>query len=202
MQTHRLDRIRRLTIASMFIALIALMGFIPFLGFIPLGAGVSITLVHLPVLLGAALLDTKASTLFGLTFGVVSLLVVLTNPAPQPTDLFFINPLVSVLPRVLFGLIAGLLFSLTRRFSVLYRYGLLAVFALLATLTHTILVLTMLWMFEGASLISTFGNLLNFIWIILGLNGFIEAVIAALIIPTLTFALNRIPYVRQFHQPR
>lgn len=192
------QKIRELTIHSMFIALIALMGFVPFLGFIPLGASVSITIMHLPVLLGAALLSPRSATLFGFTFGVVSLLVVLTSAAPQPIDLFFINPLISVLPRILFGVIAGLLFALARKLTSWQQFGLLSLFAFLATVIHTILVLVMLWLFARADLLGLFGNLINFIWVILTLNGFVEALVAALVIPTLTFALQRLSYVRAF----
>jgi uncharacterized membrane protein len=189
--------IQNLTINAMFIALIALMGFVPFLGFIPLGASVSITIIHLPVLLGAALLSTRSATLFGLSFGVVSLLVVLTNPAPQPIDLFFVNPLISVLPRILFGFFAGFLFSLTRRFAFFKQYFLLSLFAFIATVFHTVLVLTMLWLFAGDDLSGLFGNLVDFIWFILSLNGLIEAVLSAIMIPLLTLALRRIPFVKQ-----
>ena len=40
MQLTVRKQIRKLTIHSMFIALIAIMGFVPFLGFLPIGAGV------------------------------------------------------------------------------------------------------------------------------------------------------------------
>jgi uncharacterized membrane protein len=190
-------RIQNLTVNAMLIALIALMGFVPFLGFIPLGASVSITIIHLPVLLGAALLSTRSATLLGLSFGLVSLLVVVTNPTPQPIDLFFVNPLISVLPRILFGLFAGILFSFTRRFANLQQYGLLSLFAFLATVYHTDLVLSMLWLFASAELSGLFGNLVQFIWYILSLNGLIEAMLSALLIPILTLALRRIRFVQQ-----
>jgi uncharacterized membrane protein len=190
-------RIQNLTVNAMFIALIALMGFVPFLGFIPLGASVSITIIHLPVLLGAALLSTRSATLFGLSFGIVSLLVVLTNPTPQTIDLFFVNPLISVLPRILFGFFAGVLFSFTRRFANLQQYGLLSIFAFLATVFHTVLVLSMLWLFANAELTGVFGSLVQFIWYILSLNGLIEAILSALLIPLLTLALRRISFVQQ-----
>ena len=193
-------RIQNLTVNAMLIALIALMGFVPFLGFIPLGASVSITLIHLPVLLGAALLSTRSATLLGLSFGLVSLLVVVTNPTPQPIDLFFVNPLISVLPRILFGLFAGILFSFTRRFANLQQYGLLSLFAFLATVFHTVLVLSMLWLFASAELSGLFGNLLQFIWYILSLNGLIEAILSALLIPILTLALRRIRFVQQLQR--
>ena len=193
-------RIQNLTVNAMLIALIALMGFVPFLGFIPLGASVSITIIHLPVLLGAALLSTRSATLLGLSFGLVSLLVVVTNPTPQPIDLFFVNPLISVLPRILFGLFAGILFSFTRRFANLQQYGLLSLFAFLATGFHTVLVLSMLWLFASAELSGLFGNLVQFIWYILSLNGLIEAMLSALLIPILTLALRRIRFVQQLQR--
>jgi uncharacterized membrane protein len=193
-------RIQNLTVNAMIIALIALMGFVPFLGFIPLGASVSITIIHLPVLLGATLLSTRSATLFGLSFGLVSLLVVVTNPTPQPIDLFFVNPLISVLPRILFGLFAGVLFSFTRRFANLQQYGLLSLFAFLATIFHTVLVLSMLWLFASAELSGLFGNLVQFIWYILSLNGLIEAILSALLIPILTLALRRIRFVQQLQR--
>jgi uncharacterized membrane protein len=193
-------RIQNLTVNAMLIALIGLMGFVPFLGFIPLGASVSITIIHLPVLLGAALLSTRSATLLGLSFGLVSLLVVVTNPTPQPIDLFFVNPLISVLPRILFGLFAGILFSFTRRFANLQQYGLLSLFAFLATVFHTVLVLSMLWLFASAELSGLFGNLVQFIWYILSLNGLIEAMLSALLIPTLTLALRRIRFVQQLQR--
>jgi uncharacterized membrane protein len=193
-------RIQNLTVNAMLIALIALMGFVPFLGFIPLGASVSITIIHLPVLLGAALLSTRSATLLGLSFGLVSLLVVVTNPTPQPIDLFFVNPLISVLPRILFGLFAGILFSFTRRFANLQQYGLLSLFAFLATVFHTVLVLSMLWLFASAELSGLFGNLVQFIWYILSLNGLIEAMLSALLIPILTLALRRIRFVQQLQR--
>jgi uncharacterized membrane protein len=193
-------RIQNLTVNAMLIALIALMGFVPFLGFIPLGASVSITIIHLPVLLGAALLSTRSATLLGLSFGLVSLLVVVTNPTPQPIDLFFVNPLISVLPRILFGLFAGILFSFTRRFANLQQYGLLSLFAFLATVFHTVLVLSMLWLFASSELSGLFGNLVQFIWYILSLNGLIEAMLSALLIPILTLALRRIRFVQQLQR--
>lgn len=197
MLTQRTLRIRYITTHGLFIAILALMGFVPLLGFIPLGPGASLTLMHLPVLLGASLLSWRSATLFGFAFGMVSLLVVLTNPSASPTDLIFVNPLISVLPRVLFGLIAGLLASLMHRISRRYQYVYLVAFAFVATLIHTVLVLTMIWIFEGSNLIATFGNLWMFIWIIFGINGFFEALLAAFVIPALTFTLSRIPFIRQ-----
>lgn len=198
MQLNTRYRIRTITIHSMFIALIALMGFIPFLGFLPIGAGVSITLIHIPVLLGATLLSTKSSTIFGLTFGLVSLFVVLTNPAPLPTDLFFLNPMISIFPRILFGLLAGLILSYAKQLNPRIKWFAISIGSFLATVGHTILVLTMLWLFESAAFIDSFGSLFNLIWFILSLNGFLEAILAAFVIPVLYFSLMNSRQVRRF----
>ena len=198
MQLTVRKQIRKLTIHSMFIALIAIMGFVPFLGFLPIGAGVSITLIHLPVLLGAVLLSTRSSTLFGLTFGVVSLLVVLTNPTPLPTDLFFINPMISIFPRLMFGFFAGFLLTFAKRFEGPLQWVAISMGAFIATVFHTVIVLSMLWIFESAAFVESFGNLFNLIWFILGLNGLFEALFAAFIIPVLYLTLYNIRSIRRF----
>lgn len=198
MQLTVKKQIRKLTIHSMFIALIAIMGFVPFLGFLPIGAGVSITFIHLPVLLGAVLLSTRSSTLFGLTFGVVSLLVVLTNPTPLPTDLFFINPMISIFPRLIFGLFAGFILTFAKRFEGPLQWVAISIGAFIATVFHTVLVLSMLWIFESAAFVESFGNLFNLIWFILGLNGLLEALLAAFIIPILYLTLYNIRAIRGF----
>ena len=193
-------QIRTITIHSMFIALIAIMGLVPFLGFLPIGAGVSITLIHLPVLLGAILLSTRSATLFGLSFGLVSLLVVLTNPAPLPTDLFFLNPLISVLPRIIFGFFAGITLTFAKQVKgpLPIRWMAISVGSLIATIVHTVLVLSILWIFESEALIESFGNLFNLIWFILGLNGLLEAIVAAITIPVIYLTIEHIPSIRRF----
>ncbi len=198
MQVTLRSKIRKLTIHSMFIALIAIMGFVPFLGFLPIGAGVSITLIHLPVLLGAILLSTRSATIFGLTFGIVSLLVVLTNPTPLPTDLFFINPMISIFPRVIFGLLAGMMLTFAKQFKGPLGLFAIGLSAFLATIVHTILVLSMLWIFESANFIESFGNLFNLIWFILGLNGLFEALLAAITIPIVYITFNNIRPFKRF----
>ena len=58
------------------------------------------TTLHIPVIIATLVLGLEAGVLTGLTFGIHSLISNLTGAsffAP-----FFINPLVSVLPRVLF----------------------------------------------------------------------------------------------------
>jgi uncharacterized membrane protein len=191
--------IRVLTVNAMFIALIATLGLA--FGFVPLFFGLfSITILHIPVLVGAALLNVKSATIFGLTFGVISWIVSLTSPLVGPADLIFNNPLISIFPRILFGLSAGMLFLFVKNLkgSLVYvSYGFLA---LIATLLHTIFVLIMIWIFESANLIASFNNLAQFIWFVISANGMIEAGVAAVLVPLLVVALKQVPIVKQLQK--
>jgi uncharacterized membrane protein len=192
MPVNQQQRIRVLTVNAMFIALIATLG-IAF-GFIPLFI-FPITILHIPVLVGAALLNVRSSIIFGLTFGVISWIVSLTSPLVGQTGLIFNNPLISILPRILFGLSAGVLFLFVKKINnklIYLGYGLCS---LIGTLLHTIFVLIMIWIFESANLIATFNNLFQFIWIVISANGIIEAGLAAVLVPLLVVALQQVPIV-------
>jgi uncharacterized membrane protein len=74
-------------------------------GFIPFVAGVSITIMHVPVIIGAVVAGPVAGTLAGLIFGISSM--ILASVAPMgPGDVFFTDPWVSIIPRLFIGLAA------------------------------------------------------------------------------------------------
>lgn len=130
---------QKLIITAIFIGLIALLTFVPQLGFISLGV-ISATTVHIPVIIGIVILkDWRYSSVLGLAFGVMSLIKSLTGAG---LDLLFINPLVSVLPRVVMSLVAAFFVSKGfKKMNPTLKYGLTA---FVGTLTNTILVFTML----------------------------------------------------------
>jgi uncharacterized membrane protein len=75
------------------------------LGFIPFIAGTAITVMHVPVVIGAIVSGPGVATLIGLVFGVSSM--ILASVAPTgPGDVFFTDPIVSVIPRLLIGVAA------------------------------------------------------------------------------------------------
>lgn len=94
-----------LTLTSVFIAIIMMMSLVQQIGFITILPGVSITLVHIPTLIGIFILKPKNGLLLGITFGLGSMIASYLYGA-TPFDLAFQNPLVSILPRALFGLAA------------------------------------------------------------------------------------------------
>ena len=100
---------QELVLTSLIGAIIIMLSVIPQLGFILIFPAVSITIVHIPVLIGVMTLRRPSAVIFGLLYGLGSLFAAYTR-GTTPVDLAFVNPLISVLPRVLFALAAYELF--------------------------------------------------------------------------------------------
>lgn len=102
------NTIQDLTLTSVFAAIILVMTFVPQVGFITLGI-TELTLIHIPVLIGAFLLPKRYAFVLGFIFGLGSLLRALQINAG--IALAFTNPLVSILPRLLFVLVSIYLYK-------------------------------------------------------------------------------------------
>ncbi len=98
------NSIQELTLTSVFAAIILVMIFVPQLGFITLTPFVSVTIVHIPVLIGVFLLPKRYGILLGLLFGIGSWIRSFTPMGPL--DVAFQYPWISVLPRLLFAIAA------------------------------------------------------------------------------------------------
>ncbi len=80
------------------------LGMTPPLGFIPVGP-TRATIMHIPVIIGGAIVEGPlVGGLIGLIFGLFSMFQAATNPTP-PVSFVFLNPVVSILPRVLIGVV-------------------------------------------------------------------------------------------------
>ncbi len=103
------------------------------LGFIPVPnlAG-NATILHVPVILGGALEGPVVGTIVGLIFGVFSFI--------QAEVPFFRNPLVSILPRLLIGVVAWAVFVGLKNISLDLAS---AASGVLGSLTNTVGVLGM-----------------------------------------------------------
>lgn len=99
MNKKRLD-IRKLTIIGILGAISVILGMTP-LGFIPVGP-TRATIMHIPVIIGAIMEGPIVGAFVGLIFGLFSIFQAIT--APTPVSFAFLNPLVSVLPRILIGI--------------------------------------------------------------------------------------------------
>lgn len=184
-------KVKSLAMDAMIIAIIVIMGLIPQVGYIMILPGLSLTLVHLPVLLGCYIGGPKKGLLYGLVFGLTSWYQAMFNMSGL--NIFFIYPWISVLPRVLFGFIAGLVFSFLRKLlKGKDKFYVTSGASFLLTVVHTALVFSCLFIFYPTEMISLFGSsqeitqgvtFFFFGVILLGAAG--EALLAAILIPIL-----------------
>lgn len=176
---------------ALLIAIMLILGLVPFLGFIPLGFA-SVTILHLPVIVAVLYFDWKMATLSGLAFGLISWIVALWRPT-QPLDPFFQNPLISVLPRVLFGLFASLLYTSLKKW-IKNRHLHDIVSALLASFIHSVLVLALLASiyYGQVTEAGTFKAAVMAALVTLGTASVLEALAAALIAPPIANALRAV----------
>lgn len=91
---------KQIAVIGMLSAISILLG-ITRIGFIPIPP-VNATIMHVPVIIGAILEGPVVGAAIGLIFGIFSVINAITNPTPL--FFVFINPIVSVLPRILIGI--------------------------------------------------------------------------------------------------
>jgi uncharacterized membrane protein len=189
-------RIVEITTTGLFVAIIVTMTFVPNLGYITINY-LSITTLHIPVIIGSAILGPLGGFILGLTWGITSLIYSLS----RPEGVIFMNPMISVLPRVVVGLVVGYLsvwpiFKLSAKNSVsrflaiphVHDVGL----AILGTLTNTVLVLSAIALFSSTILWPFNQTFSKIIAVILSLNGSVELVSAIILVPIVLNALRRI----------
>ncbi|NLX62133.1 MAG: ECF transporter S component [Tissierellia bacterium] len=87
-----------------------LLGLTP-LGFIPIGP-TRATIMHIPVIIGAIMEGPLVGASIGLIFGILSMFQAMSNPTP--VSFVFLNPLVSILPRVLIGIVSFYAYKLIK----------------------------------------------------------------------------------------
>lgn len=102
MKKAKVLNVRRMAIIGILGAISVVLGLTP-LGFIPVGP-TRATTMHIPVIIGAILEGPIVGAIVGLIFGIFSIFQAITNPTP--VSVVFLNPIVSVLPRVLIGITA------------------------------------------------------------------------------------------------
>lgn len=139
------QRTLELTTLGLFGGIIILMAFVPQLGFITVGI-VALTIIHIPVLIGGFFGGRKVTLGLALIFGLASMSQALIRPVSF-VDVLFQNPLVSVLPRFLFGAsIVYLSFAFKKLFSNPYLIA-ISTFGL-STFLHTVFVLSSIYVFS------------------------------------------------------
>jgi uncharacterized membrane protein len=104
---------RQIVVAGALSAITILLG-VTKLGFIPFFLGTSITIMQVPVIVGAVLEGPWVGTAIGLLFGIFSLVWAYIGPN-GPGDIYFQNAFISILPRLFIGLMAYLAYQLVKK---------------------------------------------------------------------------------------
>ena len=99
-------KIKRMAGIALLVAMIVVMQAIG--GMIPPVGGFSISLVLIPIVLGAAIFGPKAGVILGGTFGVIVAINCITGADPGGAMVFQANPILCILVVLAKGILAGL----------------------------------------------------------------------------------------------
>ncbi|MGL4383096.1 MAG: ECF transporter S component [Bacilli bacterium] len=181
-----MNKIKFMSTGAMLIAIIMVMSMVPQLGYIRVGL-VDVTIIHIPVLIGAITFKNRNMAIVaGLSFGISSFLYAILNPT-TPLAIVFVNPLVSILPRVLFALVAYYLYQLFTKLKI-NNYLSIVLATFFSVIFHTLSVLSMMYLFASDLINQGF---FAFIWLVVTTNGIIELILALIIVPIIASTLMK-----------
>jgi len=187
----KLRRIKtsELTTIGMLSAICVVLGLTGY-GFIPL-PGAKATIMHIPVIIGSIIGGPLVGMAIGFIFGIFSIIQNITTP--NILSFAFINPLVSVLPRVLIGFTSYYVYKLSFIKKDSVRIGLATV---VGSLTNTFGVLTMVYVLYAAKFAVSKGIdpsiAAKTIYGIAIINGVPEAIIATVITIPVILSIKKI----------
>ena len=171
-------------------AITIIMIFTPF-GMIPNPAGPSLTISHIPTILTAVLFGPFMGAAVGFIFGVAGLVRAIIAPH-SPFDLLFMNPLVSVLPRVLVGFGTGFIYAL---FSKWQNNMGMAIGAAAGSLINTFAVLGMVYILYRARvaemLDAAMADVMPWILGVVTTSGLLEMAAAVIVVFPIAKALKK-----------
>lgn len=196
-----------MVLMGLFAAIILGLAFIPGVGYIPLGF-TRATILHIPVIIGSIVLGPKKGAALGAIFGLTSLI----NNTISPTVTSFVfTPFYSLgdtsgnfwslvicfVPRILVGVVPyyahKLIMRLFKKTSGKKETVSLAISGFLGSMTNTLLVMNMIYLFFGESYAAAKGTaysvLYGAILAVIGINGIPEAIVAAIITAAVVKAL-------------
>lgn len=186
---HRLGT-RQLTTIGMLSAISIVLGATGY-GFIPLPMAKA-TILHIPVIVGAILEGPLVGAVIGFFFGMFSLIQNYTAPSSIFSPAFQ-NPIVSVLPRILIGIVSYYSYKLMLGKNENIKVGAGAV---VGTLTNTFVVLTMIYLlYPNLAFLKPGAGANSAAKIIYGIaltNGIPEVIVGTLITVPIVMAIKKI----------
>lgn len=183
---------------ALLIAVILILAFTP-LGYIKMPMGLEITLIVVPVAVGAVTLGPKAGTVLGAVFGITSFIQCFGMSA-FGAMLLGINPvgcaIVCIVPRVLEGLFTGLIFKGLKK-TKLHKTVTTTIANLCCPLLNTTMFMALLVAFFYQTsfiqdMVAGLGttNVFAFILAFVGVNGLVEALICFILGTAISKALQ------------
>ncbi len=184
--------LKDLTLSSLLIAIITIMTFIPQIGYISIpGTQISITTIHIVVLSVCWGLGLKQGIVVSLAFGLLSLLKAFMMPV-SPSDIDFVNPFISVLPRFIFGLVAcGSYYLINRFLKNKKRMIIGTIITPFLTLFHSFITMSAFYIVTTLIMHKYSDGYLTVIGVIFTVNGLIEMVASLFIVPPIAYAIMR-----------
>ncbi len=183
----RSRKTKNLTLFAFFLAVELLLLFTP-LGFLRIGP-LSATLMHIPVIIAALTMDVRYGVALGTVFGLCS--VWNATFAPNVTSFCF-SPFITIgnvsgnfgsliialVPRMLIGLFTAWVYRFCKHKNINENLGII-LSSLVGSLTNTILVLGMIYLFFGTAYAGatgvSFEALLGVLMGVIFTNGLLEA---------------------------
>ncbi|AZP04385.1 ECF transporter S component [Jeotgalibaca ciconiae] len=183
----------RIAILGILTAIIIIQNFVPFLGNIPIPP-LNPTIIQITVIVATFVLGTKEGLIVGGVWGIVRLIKAYTLPATPLDFLLFTNPLISLVPRILIGLSAGLVYQAFRKRNK-EKTGMI-VGAVAGSLTNTVLVLGFIALLYGSEYSAALevdpSNLMAALAVVVATNGVAEAIASAILAPIISRALLKV----------
>lgn len=188
----------RLTMRSLFIALIIMQSFIPLFGYIPLGV-INLTIIQITVIIASITLGPKDGMFVGLTWGIVKLIIAYTMPSSLMDTLVFRNPIITIIPRVIIGFTAGWSFYFLYRWT--HRLSISTIItAAIGSLTNTIGVLSFMFLFAPQATAKAYqigqNILFKTLMTIAGTNGIPECIASVILVPLIVRAIFKYTHLK------
>lgn len=181
--------VRQLAVIGMLSSVCIILGITGY-GFIPLPM-IKATIMHIPVVIGAVLEGPVVGMVIGLMFGLFSIFQNMTTP--NILSFALLNPLVSVVPRVLVGLTAYYAYRLAAARNQAVGIGLGAA---VGALTNTVGVLGMIYVLYAAEFAAARNIDPATVFKVIGgialMNGIPEAIVSVIITVPVVMAIKRV----------
>lgn len=189
---------KRMSTLALLIAVVVVMSFTP-LGYLVIGP-LSMSLLTIPVAIGAIVMGPVDGLILGLVFGCTSFFNAMSGGSAMGTALFSINPfgcfVVCVVARVLMGLCTGLVFQGLTKWNKFPQKLNCAISGLLAAFFNTLFFMgTLVIFFYSSSYVQIIcaglhvNNPLMFVIALVGVQGVVEMILCCIVTTAVSIPL-------------